>query len=131
MKYLLTLYREDRPLEEWASDELDAAFAAWDEFHRAATEAGVLLASEALKAGDTASTMRLGDDGERPVTDGPFAETKEQLGGFVLIECAGRDEVLEWARKVPVREGTTIEVREVMDWRAVAAERERAAGAAA
>ena len=48
--------------------------------------------------------MRIGDDDERIVTDGPFAETKEQVGGFYLIECADLDEAIEWAKKVPSRE---------------------------
>jgi hypothetical protein len=58
--------------------------------------------------------MRLRDEGERLVTDGPFAESKEQLGGFCLLECEDLDEALEWARKVPLRSGS-IEIRPIMD----------------
>ena len=63
----------------------------------------------------TATTVRISDDGERLVTDGPFAETKEQVGGFYVIECADLDEAIEWAKKVPLQ-GGGIEVRPVMDY---------------
>ena len=59
-------------------------------------------------------TLRLQEDGDPIVTDGPFAETKEQLGGFCLLECQNIDEALEWANKVPLRSGS-IEIRPVMD----------------
>jgi hypothetical protein len=57
------------------------------------------------------------DGGEPIVTDGPFAETKEQLGGFYLLDCNDLDEALEWARKIPFR-GGKVEVRPVMDYEA-------------
>ena len=60
--------------------------------------------------------MKLVEGGEPMVTDGPFAETKDQLGGFYLIDVAGPDEALEWAKKVPLRPGASIEVRPVMDY---------------
>ena len=74
-----------------------------------------MIANEALELPSTAKTLRLEEDGSHPVTDGPFAETKEQLGGFCLIDCAGLDEALEWARKVPLNPGSKLEVRQVKD----------------
>jgi hypothetical protein len=58
--------------------------------------------------------MRVRENGDRIVTDGPFVESKEQLGGFCLLECENLDEALQWARKVPMQAGS-IEVRPVMD----------------
>ena len=61
--------------------------------------------------------MRLQQSGEPIVSDGPFAETKEQLGGYYLLDCKDLDEALEWARKIPMP-GGTVEVRPVMDYEA-------------
>ena len=74
-----------------------------------------MIANEALELPSTAKTLRFEEGGSHPVTDGPFAETKEQLGGFCLIDCASLDEALEWARKIPLSSGA-IEVRPVMDY---------------
>ena len=74
-----------------------------DEFGRAVTDAGVFIAGEGLQPSATASTVEIEADETRLVTDGPFAETKEQLGGFYLLECENLDEALEWAKKVPLR----------------------------
>jgi hypothetical protein len=93
---------------------MKAGMAAWNEFHREASEAGVMIASEALELPNTAKTVRVGEDGHT-VTDGPFAETKEQLGGFCLIDCEGLDEAIAWAKKVPLRPASSIEVRAVRD----------------
>ena len=67
---------------------------------RSSRDAGAFLAGEGLQESATATTVRIQDDGERVVTDGPFAETKEQVGGFYLLECENLDEALEWAKKV-------------------------------
>ena len=75
---------------------------------------GAFVAGEALESISTATTVRV-KDGERLVTDGPFAETKEQLGGFYLLECENLDEAIAWAKKVPLS-GGGIEVRPVMDY---------------
>ena len=87
----------------------------WDDYTEALRDAGAFIAGEGLQESATATTVRIGDGGERVVTDGPFAETKEQVGGFYLIECEDLDEALEWAKKIPAR-GGAIEVRPVMDY---------------
>jgi hypothetical protein len=71
-----------------------------------------LVAAEALQPADTARTLRI-RDGKVKVTDGPFAETKEALGGFYLIECASKQEALEWAKKIPLRADGFVDVRPV------------------
>lgn len=88
-------------------------YQAWAEFGAAATEAGVLLACEGLEGPDAATTIRVAGDG-RHVTDGPFLETKEQLGGFLLMEVRDLDEAMEWAARTPWNgEGNITEIRPV------------------
>ena len=74
--------------------------------------AGVFKAGDALKPVSTATSIRV-RDGERHVTDGPFAETKETLGGYYLLECDSLDEAIGWAAKIPTAKFGTIEVRPI------------------
>ena len=115
MKYLLTFVRDQERMYEGTEDEMKAAMEAWNKFDQDAIDAGVLIANEALELPKTAMTLRIVDGGEPAVTDGPFAETKEQLGGFCLIDCEGLEEAIGWAKKVPLRPGSAIEVRAIMD----------------
>ncbi|HEY1238739.1 MAG TPA: YciI family protein [Solirubrobacterales bacterium] len=114
MRYLLTFVRDADRMYEGTEEEMKAGMEAWNEFNREAREAGVLIANEALELPNTASTVRI-TDGEPVITDGPFAETKEQLGGFALIDVAGLDEAIAWAKKVPLRPDSKVEVRAVKD----------------
>ena len=116
MKYLLTLYGEEGGWDDVTPEEMRAGMKPWDEFGRAVTDAGVFTAGEGLQPSATASTVKIEGDETRLVTDGPFAETKEQLGGFYLLECENLDEALEWAKKVPLTPPGAIEVRPVMDY---------------
>ena len=115
MKYLLTFIRDQDQMFEGTEEEMKQAMEAWNEFDREAIEAGVLVANEALELPRTAKTVRIVEGGEPAVTDGPFAETKEQLGGFCLIDCADLDEAISWAKKVPLRADSKVEVRQVKD----------------
>jgi hypothetical protein len=122
MKVLLTLYGEERPAKDFSPEEGAAEMAAWAEFDQAAREAGVLLACEGLAQSHTATTVRV-EGGRRHVTDGPFMETKEQLGGFIFLEVRDLDEALEWAARSPWnRDGCFTEIRPVMDYEAWEAE---------
>jgi hypothetical protein len=114
MKYLLGFIRDEDKMYEGTEDEMKASMDAWNEFDREAIEAGVLIMNDALELPKTAKTVRIGE-GEPTVTDGPFAETKEQLGGFCLIDVEGLEDAIAWAKKVPLRTGSAIEVRAVMD----------------
>jgi hypothetical protein len=114
MKYLLSFVVEERNLTDASPEEMKESIERWSAFDREATEKGALIACEPLEDSSEATTIRLREGEERIVTDGPFAETKEQLGGFALLECADLDEALEWAGKVPMSSGS-IEVRQVMD----------------
>jgi hypothetical protein len=118
MKFLLTLYGEERGAEEFSPAEAEQEMAAWQAFDQAAREAGVLLACEGLAPSQTATTVRV-EGGQRRVTDGPFIETKEQLGGFVFLEARDLDEALEWVERLPWNnDGCFTEIRAIMDYEA-------------
>jgi hypothetical protein len=128
MKVLLTLYGEERGPQDFTPDEAAREMAAWQEFDDAARAAGVLLACEGLAEADTATTVRV-SGGRRHVTDGPFIETKEQLGGFILLEVRNLDEAMEWAARSPWNDdGCSTEIRPIMDYDAYGATATTATG---
>jgi hypothetical protein len=110
MQYLLGLMGEEPNFEEISPDEMQATIDEMDKYNEALKEAGAMVTGAGLAERATGSTVHFGAGGETTVTDGPFAETKEQLAGFWIIECANLDEALEWAMKAPLQEGA-IEVR--------------------
>jgi hypothetical protein len=113
MKYAFTIYT-DESQREAASEEDQAAMAqAYGVLTQEMQEKGVLLAGEGLYPTQTATTVRV-RDGERDVTDGPFAETKEALGGFYVLDVKDLDEAIEWAAKIPGSQIGSIEIRPVM-----------------
>lgn len=86
--------------------------AAWRAYHHALVQAGVHVAGAPLKEPGTGTTVRT-KDGRRYVQDGPFAETKDQLGGFVILDVPSLDDALEWAARCPVAATGSVEVRPV------------------
>jgi hypothetical protein len=88
-------------------------FAPWAEYTQALADSGSLRGSNPLEMPDTATTVRV-RDGETVVTDGPFAETKEVLGGYYLIDVPSLDEALKWAARIPSAPYGSVEVRPVM-----------------
>ena len=126
MKVLLTLYGEERPAQDFSPEEGAAEMAAWQAFGEAASAAGVFIACEGLSPSQTATTIRV-DNGRRQVTDGPFMETKEQLGGFIYLDVRDLDEAIAWSERTPWNDnGCSTEIRPIMDYEAWQAE---AAGA--
>jgi hypothetical protein len=113
MKYLLNFIVGERSSEGATPEEMKEGMEAWSAFDQETTDAGALIACEPVE--DAEVTIRVAADGERTVTDGPFAESKEQLGGFCLLECADLEEALDWANKVPIQPDAAIEVRPIMD----------------
>ena len=87
-----------------------AYWAAWPAYARALEEAGVMVGGAGLQLPETATTVQL-RDGKRHVQDGPFADTKEQLGGYFVIDVPDLDTALDWAARVPAAPGSVIEVR--------------------
>lgn len=87
--------------------------AAWPAYTKALHDAGVLVGGAGLAGPEAATVLRM-RDGKRHVQDGPFAETKEQLGGFYIIDVPDLDTALDWASRVPAAPGSALEVRPVL-----------------
>lgn len=104
MLYMLLLYHD--PQVPPPDDVMDRHFA----LLRETSARGVYKTSEAIGGTDTATTVRV-RDGKKMITDGPFAETKEVLGGFYLLDCADLDEALDYAAKIPDATNGAVEVR--------------------
>jgi hypothetical protein len=115
MKYMLALISEEGGLEDASPEEMKAVMDRWDEYTKRTVRNGAFIAGEALQPSPTASTVTITEGEEPVVSDGPFAESKEQLGGFYLLECEDLDEALDYAKRIPFRDGT-VEVRPVMDF---------------
>ena len=114
MRYLALIYTEQpdpgtETPEAWAE-----MLAMYDTFGKAAAEAGVIRGGEALESTDTATTIRV-RDGQRLTTDGPFAETREQLGGYFLLDCADLDEAIAWASRIPGAAVGSVELRPIRE----------------
>ena len=118
MKYMFSIFSEEGGVEDASPEDIKAGMAAWEAFGLEARGAGVLVAEDGLQDSSTATTVRIEPSDERIVSDGPFAETKEQLAGFYLLDCDNLDEALAWAQKIPMA-GGAIEVRPVMEYEAV------------
>ena len=108
MRYMLLIYGDPRQPD---TPELLARYAA---FTSETAERGAMRAAHQLHRADTATTVRV-RDGKAVISDGPYAETKEQIGGFYLLDCKNLDEALEWAAKIPNAEDGSIEVRPVVE----------------
>ena len=113
MQYLMLIYEDEKVWQETDEAGKAAVMEAYYTYTNALQEAGVSKGGNALQPVATATTVRMRNR-ERMTTDGPFAETKEQLGGYYLIECANLDEALDWAAKIPSSKTGSIEVRPVM-----------------
>ena len=120
MRYACLLYGSDEEWEALPADEQARVHAAYAAFAEQAAEAGALVDGFELRPAATATTVRV-RDGETLVSDGPFAETREQLGGFFVLECPSMEDAVALARRLPAAEHGAVEVR------AQYAEREEAA----
>jgi len=113
MKYLLLMYagESNESINSKSSkEELQDAAKTWAEFRKELSASGVLISSNGVAPGSTATTIRVRDD-KTLITDGPFAETHEQLGGYFLVDCKDLDEAIRWAEKVPTVKYGSIEIR--------------------
>ena len=120
MKYLLSIYNDESSWDSASPDQTQKMIEAYYAFGREVEERGAFLAGEGLQPTSAATTVRVRNN-ERLITDGPFAETKEQLGGFYLLECKDLDEAIEFAAKIPGAQDGSVEVRPVMNYEAVGA----------
>lgn len=112
MKYVLLVYQNEKAAKAATDEEMAASLARFEAFHEEAGASGQLQQGTRLHHSDTATTVRL-REGQILTTDGPYAETKEQLGGFYLAECEDLDEAIELAARVPTAESGHIEIRPV------------------
>ena len=113
MQYMLLIYDEERVLGSMSAEERGSFMQEYGKYTQELRDAGAFLYGDALQPVGTATTVTV-RDGETITTDGPFAETKEQLGGFYLVEADSLDEALDWAAKIPSARIGKIEVRPVM-----------------
>jgi hypothetical protein len=109
VQYLLLIYEDENNF----TNPENMVIEPWMEYTSALREAGVYIGGNALLPTTTATTVRV-REGRAMTTDGPFAETKEQLGGYYLLDCNDLDEAIEWAAKIPSVGRGSVEVRPVM-----------------
>ncbi len=115
MRYLLLIYGDESAWGGATPEQMREESQAYAEYTKWLQDSGLMRAGDALHPTSTATTVRV-RDGETLSTDGPFAETKEQLGGFYLIECDNLDQALEAAAKLPAAKNGSVEVRPIMEF---------------
>lgn len=114
MRYMMLVYANEQAKAALSEEEnRESASRVWDIIDEARRR-GIFKGADPLEPVSTATTVRVAN-GKTFVTDGPFAETKEQLGGYFMLECEDLDEALEWAAKIPACGGGCVEVRPVRD----------------
>ena len=109
MKYMLLMYANEAEAPN-TPEELQALRPAWQALLQEASAAKVLLSTNGVAPGANATTVRVRND-KTLTTDGPFAETHEQLGGYFLLDCKDLDEAIYWAAKIPTAKYGSIEIR--------------------
>jgi len=112
MRYAMLIYN-DESIEPTAEQRQQIMTGYYD-FTDEVRDKGIMQAADALQPAGTATSVRV-RNGQTETTDGPFAETKEQLGGFYLLECKDLDEAIAYAAKIPSAQSGTIEVRPIME----------------
>jgi hypothetical protein len=126
-QYMLLIYGPagQTPTPEQMAEQMPR----WNEFTQSLQDAGVMLGGDALHGPEAATTVRV-RDGETQVTDGPFAETKETLGGYYAIDVPDLDTALKYAARMPNIAYGSVEVRPVVDFSAATPSEERASASA-
>jgi hypothetical protein len=115
MQYLILIYSDEKEDANTSREEAEAWMGEYLAYTDAMRKAGVMLGGEALQPTATATTVRV-KDGKTLTIHGPFAETKEQLGGFYQVECENLDQAIEWAARCPGARVGSIEVRPIMQF---------------
>ena len=112
MQYMALIYGDEEVWAAFSDEERESAYDLYRAFARDAEAAGVIAGGDELGPTRDATTVRVRND-ETLVTDGPYAEVKEALGGYFLLECDSMDEALDWAARIPGAEHGAVEVRPV------------------
>ncbi len=115
MQYMIINYVQPRDAAEFGRSEADPDGPAWGAYTQALIAAGVMWGGNALKPTFSATTVRV-RDGRRDVQDGPYADTKEHLGGYYVIDVPDLDAALEWAAKNPAASTGAVEVRPILTY---------------
>ena len=115
MKYLCLIYDDEKKWETMSKAEADAYMGEYFQFTENIKTSGHYLGGNALQPVQTATTIR-SRNGKLSTTDGPFAETKEQLGGYYMVDCNDLDEALKWAAQIPSAGRGPVEVRPIMEF---------------
>lgn len=110
MQFALLIYESPEAFTTRKKDENDLYTGAWRAYYKALVDAGVYVGGDPLEVPETATTLRV-SEGKRRVQDGPYADTKEQLGGFVVLELPSLDVALDWAARCPTASSGAVEVR--------------------
>ena len=113
MQYALLIYNNEADAAAMTTAQQEAEFKGYMQFSQEVAAAKVMIGGEPLQPTATATTVRV-RDGKTLTTDGPFAETKEQLGGFYLVDCKDLDEAIQWAAKIPGAAYGSVEIRPIM-----------------
>ena len=112
MQYMLLIYSDEKATAAMPKADVNKMLPAYEAYTKGLQGAGALLAGDRLRPTDSASTVRV-RDGKTQVLDGPYAETKEQLGGFFLIDVPDLDAAIAWAARCPGAARGTMEVRPI------------------
>jgi hypothetical protein len=110
MQFALLVYESPEAFATRKSDGTDPYTGAWRAYHTSLVESGAYLGGDPLEAPETGTTVRI-KEGKRRVQDGPFADTKEQLGGFIILDLPSIDAALDWAARCPAASAGVVEVR--------------------
>lgn len=110
MKYVVMVYQDEARAKAASEEDMARSLDVFAQFHEEYGQKGVLLEGHRLRHSDAATTVRV-RDGKTLITDGPFAETKEALGGFYLIDVENLDDAIEFAANVPTAQSGSIEIR--------------------
>ena len=110
MQFALLIFESPDAFAGRSANENDPYLGAWRAYYKALVEADIYIDGNPLQPPETGTTVRL-KDGKRRVQDGPFADTKEQLGGFIILELPSLDTALEWAARCPAASIGAVEVR--------------------
>ena len=115
MRYLCLIYDDESKWGTMPKEQAEAMMGEYFAFTEGIKQSGHYVGGEALQPTQTATTVRV-RNGKISTTDGPFAETKEQLGGFYMVDCKDLDEALKWAEQIPSANRGSVEVRPIMEF---------------
>jgi hypothetical protein len=110
MQFALLIYESPEAFATRNTEQMDPYTGAWRAYYKALVEAGIYVGGDPLEPSETGTTVRH-NGGKRRVQDGPYADTKEQLGGFIILEVPSLDVALDWAARCPTTSAGAVEVR--------------------